>query len=71
MRAVSRGLVPSLEGRKEAVQELTTRKDAFEAAQAGRTVRPALLLGTLRPGHRVNGCALQGTKTCHSNMKTL
>ena len=56
MHAVSRGLVASLEGRKEAVQELSTRKDAFEAAQAGRTLRPALLLETLRPGHRVNGC---------------
>jgi hypothetical protein len=58
VRAVSRGLVPSVEGRKEAVQELSTRKDAFEAAEAGRTVRPAVVLETLRPGQRISGCAV-------------
>lgn len=57
MRAVSRGLVASAEGRKEAIQELTTRVDAFEAAEAGRVVRPAVMLETLKLGQRLNGCA--------------
>ena len=55
---MSRGLVPSAEGRKEAIQELTTRKDAFEAAEAGRTVRPAVMLESLKAGQRLSGCGL-------------
>ena len=57
VRAVSVGLVADADGRRAAVQELTTRKDALTSAEAGRPVKPKLALDAAAAGRTVTGCA--------------
>ena len=58
LRAVSVGLVADADGRRAAVQELTTRRDALTSAEAGRPLKPKLALDAAAPGRSVAGCAL-------------
>ena len=58
VRAVSVGVVSDADGRRAAVQELTTRKEALASAEAGRPVKLKAVLNTVAPGRSITGCVI-------------
>ena len=58
VRAVSVGLVADADGRRAAVQELTTRKEALISVEAGRPVKPKLAFDAAAAGRNITGYAL-------------